>query len=52
VDGVLAVCRTDSNGSNHGSLWRLQADGSLELLGRVGRGSEIEDLVHGRSFAS
>lgn len=51
VGGVLAVCRTEFDGSNHGSVWRLQPDRSLELLGRVGRGSEIEDLVRERSFA-
>jgi hypothetical protein len=50
VGGVLVVCRTEFDGCNHGSVWRLQPDRSLELLGRVGRGSEIEDLVHGRSF--
>jgi hypothetical protein len=51
VGGILAVCRTEFDGSNHGSVWGLQPDRSLELLGRVGRGSEIEDLVRGRSFA-
>jgi hypothetical protein len=48
VGGVLAVCRTEQNGNNHGSVWRLQPDRSLELLGRVGRGSEIEDLARGQ----
>jgi hypothetical protein len=52
VGGVLAVCRTDSSGRNHGSVWRLQRGGSLELLGRVGRGSEIEDLAGERTFTT
>lgn len=51
VGGVLAVCRTELDGRNHGSVWRLQPGRSLDLLGRVGQGSEIEDLVRGRSFA-
>jgi hypothetical protein len=43
--GVLAVCRTEPDKRNHGSVWRLQPGRSLELLGRVGRGSEIEELT-------
>jgi hypothetical protein len=51
VGGILVVCRTESDGTNHGSVWRLQPDRSLERLGRIGRGSEIEDILDGRSFA-
>lgn len=51
VGGILIVCRTELDGGNHGSVWRLQPDRSLEPLGRIGRGSEIEDIVDGRSFA-
>ncbi|HET6865332.1 MAG TPA: hypothetical protein VFH80_05390 [Solirubrobacteraceae bacterium] len=52
IGGLLAVCRTDLGGMNHGSVWRSRADGTLELLGRVGRGSEIEDLVSDRQNLS
>jgi hypothetical protein len=39
---LLIVRTTDSN---HGSLFRLDDNGSFEVRARVGKGSEIEDLV-------
>lgn len=42
--GILAVCRTKSDGSNHGSVFRL-ADDRLELLDDLGDGSEVKDLA-------
>ena len=41
----LIIVRTDETGSNHGSVFRLDDKGSFEMLARVGRGSEIEDIV-------
>jgi len=41
----LIIVRTDETGSNHGSVLRLGHTGSFEVLTRVGRGSEIEDIV-------
>ena len=41
----LIIVRTDESGSNHGSVFRLGHKGSFEVLTRVGRGSEIEDIV-------
>lgn len=52
VGGLLAACRTELDGTNHGSVWRSRGDGTLERLGRVGRGSEIEDLVSERRSLS
>lgn len=43
-DGVLIVCRTHEDGSNHGSL--LRADGDAWIaVDRIGDGSEIERLI-------
>lgn len=47
VGGLLAICRTDSDALNHGSIWRLHPDGGIELVGRVGNGSEVDDLLAG-----
>ena len=41
---LIIVC-TEETGSNHGSIFRLGHTGSFEVLARVGRGSEIEDIV-------
>jgi hypothetical protein len=41
----LLIVRTEETGSNHGSIFRLDANGSFGVLARVGRGSEIEDIV-------
>lgn len=42
----LLIVRTESKG-NHGSIFRLDDRGSFEVLSRIGRGSEIEDIVLG-----
>ena len=42
--GLLAVCRTDFDGTNHGTIFRRCADG-LHVEARVGSGSEIETLA-------
>ena len=41
----LIIVRTEERGINHGSVLRLGDHGSFEVLARVGRGSEIEDIV-------
>ena len=43
--GVLIVCRTHDDGSNHGTLFRLGDEGAFEVVRRIGNGSEIESLV-------
>jgi hypothetical protein len=42
--GVLAVCRTELDGTNNATVFRLSADG-YAVAGRLGSGSEIEDIV-------
>ncbi|MBW4518521.1 MAG: hypothetical protein KME16_02145 [Scytolyngbya sp. HA4215-MV1] len=43
--GVLVVCRTEDNGINHGTIFKLNANRRFEIEKRLGKGSEIEDLV-------
>ena len=43
--GLLIVNRTTQEGVNHGSVFRLGADRKFSVAGRVGEGSEIEDLL-------
>jgi hypothetical protein len=43
--GLLVVCRTDSAGANHGTVFRLQPDGTFGTVARVGGGSEVEELA-------
>lgn len=42
---LLVVARTEDKGGNHGSIFRLDGKGSFSLVGRIGRGSEIENVV-------
>jgi hypothetical protein len=42
--GMLLVCRTEDDGSNHGTLFRCDA-GNCSLVARIGQGSEIERLI-------
>jgi hypothetical protein len=42
--GLLVVCRTHEDGTNHGTAFRL-GHNECAAVGRVGDGSEIEDLV-------
>jgi hypothetical protein len=44
VQGILAVCRTDITGTNNATVFRL-GNAGYEVVGRIGSGSEIEDLV-------
>jgi hypothetical protein len=41
---LIIVCTVEP-GSNHGTVFRLGPLGSFDVLTRVGRGSEIEDIV-------
>lgn len=43
--GILLVCRTWEDGSNHGTIFRLGLDEVLCPVLRVGRGSEVEGQV-------
>jgi len=43
--GLLIVCRTKADRSNHGTIFQLQGD-SFTALGRIGDGSEVEHLVN------
>jgi hypothetical protein len=42
--GLLIVCRTHDDGANHGSIIQAADEGWI-VAGRIGDGSEIEDLV-------
>ena len=43
--GLLVVCRTHDDGSNHGTVFRLNSAEAFEVVSRMGNGSEIEDLI-------
>lgn len=45
--GLLIIVRTDPNGENNGSIFRLAGDQFL-VVDRFGKGSEIEPIVIGR----
>ena len=42
--GLLAVARTEPDGQNHATIFRLENNG-LAILHRIGSGSEVESLV-------
>jgi hypothetical protein len=44
--GLLIVCRTHEDGTNHGSIVRAAGEGWI-VAARIGDGSEIEDLITG-----
>ncbi len=43
--GVFVVCRSDEQGKNNGTVFRLDPPGTFSTLARIGAGSEIENLV-------
>jgi hypothetical protein len=45
AEGLLIICRTDIDGTNHGTVFRLKETRAFEVEKRLGKGSEIEDLV-------
>ena len=44
-NSLLIVCRTRSDGSNHGTIFRLSEEYLLVPVKRIGEGSEIEAIV-------
>lgn len=43
--GQLLICRTDTDGQNNASLFNVTGGNRYGLVGRFGKGSDIEDLV-------
>lgn len=43
--GLLLIVRSEDANGNHGSVFRLNEKGALEVVERIGRGSEIESVV-------
>jgi hypothetical protein len=46
-NGLLVICRTEDNGDNNATLFQFTTDSKFRVLLRLGRGSEIEELVTG-----
>lgn len=46
-NSLLIVCRTRSDGTNHGTIFRLTDEDKLVPVKRVGEGSDIEEIVTG-----
>lgn len=44
-DGLLVVCRTDETGRTNGSIFQLVDARILQVVARLGEGSEVESLV-------
>jgi hypothetical protein len=44
-NGLLVVCKTDNDGTNRASVFALRDGGPLEVVARLGAGSDIEDLA-------
>lgn len=42
---LLVVNRTHHDGSNHGSIFKVEASGGLIVIERTGNGSEVESVV-------
>jgi chemotaxis methyl-accepting protein methylase len=45
--GILIVCRTNDEGINNGTIFRLAESVKFQILNRIGSGSEIEGLLSG-----
>jgi methylase of polypeptide subunit release factors len=43
-NGLLIVCRTKADRSNHGTIFQLRG-GSISALAKIGEGSEVEHLI-------
>lgn len=43
--GIFIVCRTDQNGVNNSTIFRAAPDGRFVIVNRLGRGSEVEQLI-------
>jgi hypothetical protein len=44
-EGILIVCRTNDEGINNGTIFRQVEGGKVQVLTRIGSGSEIEALL-------
>jgi len=47
-NGLLIVCRTDSVGVNHATVFESTRDSKFRVLLRLGGGSEVEGLMRER----
>ena len=45
--GFLLICRTNIEGENNATLFKLTKENKFEMVSRFGEGSEVEDLVLG-----
>jgi hypothetical protein len=45
TSGFLVICRTDEDGANHATVFRLGESGTFGVLARINGGSEVEQLV-------
>lgn len=43
--GMLIICRTHDDGTNHGTVYRLNSKNNFEALARIGEGSEVDPIV-------
>jgi hypothetical protein len=43
--GIMMVCRTNFEGQNNATVFRLDEIGDFGIIGRFGNGSEIEEIV-------
>lgn len=43
--GLLILCKTDEGDANHATVFVLREDEGLHVAARLGRGSDLEDLV-------
>jgi len=43
--GMLIICRTHDDGTNHGTVYRLNAKNEFEAIVGIGNGSEVDGLV-------
>jgi chemotaxis methyl-accepting protein methylase len=46
-NGLLVVCRTADDGTNNATIFRLTAESKLQVMKRLGSGSEIEEIASG-----
>lgn len=46
--GMLIICRTHEDGTNHGTVYRLNAQNAFDAVVSIGHGSEVDPLVRQR----
>jgi chemotaxis methyl-accepting protein methylase len=47
ANGLLIICRTNPDGENHATIFQLSQTGWLDVVGKLGASSEIEELAAG-----